>query len=242
MRLMTPFARLGITPNMLTAISLLLSILAAAVISQGLLVIGGLLVLLAGTFDMFDGAMARVQNASTSFGAFFDSTLDRYSESIILLGLLVYALQRSPDFKEPLWPTSHEQTWMILFLYMAMVGSFLVSYTKARAEGLGVECHTGILARPERVVILALGLLSGTSIWMLALLAVFTNITAIERMIAVKNAMPVSSPIILPIPSRLSRCRESHSGEIQKAQGESIVRDAHYASSDTTGTTTCNEV
>ena len=242
MRLMTPFARLGITPNMLTAISLLLSILAAAVITQGLLVIGGLLVLLAGSFDMFDGAMARVQNASTSFGAFFDSTLDRYSESIILLGLLVYALQRSPDFKEPLWPTSHEQTWMILFLYMAMVGSFLVSYTKARAEGLGVECHTGILARPERVVILALGLLSGTSIWMLALLAVFTNITAIERMIAVKNAMRVSSPIITPIPSRLSLSRESYSGETQKAQGESIARDAHYASSDTTGTTTCNEV
>ena len=123
MRLMTPFARLGITPNMLTVTSLLLSILAAVVITQGFLVIGGLLVLLAGTFDMFDGAMARVRNASTSFGAFFDSTLDRYSESIILLGLLVYALQRSPDYKEPLWPTSHEQTWMILFLYMAMVGS-----------------------------------------------------------------------------------------------------------------------
>ena len=201
----------GYHSNMLTAISLLLSILAAAVITQGLLVIGGLLVLLAGTFDMFDGAMARVQNASTSFGAFFDSTLDRYSESIILLGLLVYALQRSPDFKEPLWPTSHEQTWMILFLYMAMVGSFCrgviyyacVSYTKARAEGLAVECHVGILARPERVIILALGLLSGTSIWMLALLAVFTNVTATERIIAVRNVMRVSSPIISPIPSRL---------------------------------------
>ncbi|HCI82376.1 MAG TPA: hypothetical protein DHW02_22095 [Ktedonobacter sp.] len=131
---------------------------------------------------------------------------------------------------------------MILFLYMAMVGSFLVSYTKARAEGLGVECHVGILARPERVVILALGLLSGTSIWMLALLAVFTNITAIERMIAVKNAMRVSSPIISLIPSRLSLSRESYSGETQQLQGESVVRDAHYASSDTTGTTTCNEV
>lgn len=232
---MTPFARLGITPNMLTGTSLLLSSLAAVVITQGFLVIGGLLVLLAGTFDMFDGAMARVQNASTSFGAFFDSTLDRYSESIILLGLLVYALQRSPDFKEPLWPTSHEQTWMILFLYMAMVGSFLVSYTKARAEGLGVECHVGILARPERVVILALGLLSGTSIWMLALLAIFTNVTAIERIVAVRNAMRVSPHT----PLRLSHIRDSQSGGTHDIQAEDIVQ---LASGDTTVTSTCNNV
>src|SRR5437588_12309189 len=83
-----PFARLGVTPNTLTVIGLLLSILAAVVIAQGLLVAGGLLVLFAGFFDMFDGAMARVRHAATTFGAFFDSTLDRYSESIILLGLL----------------------------------------------------------------------------------------------------------------------------------------------------------
>lgn len=238
MRLLTPFARLGITPNMLTGTSLLLSILAAVVITRGFLVIGGLLVLLAGTFDMFDGAMARVQNASTSFGAFFDSTLDRYSESIILLGLLVYALQRSPDFKETLWPTSHEQTWMILFLYMAMVGSFLVSYTKARAEGLGVECHIGILARPERVVILALGLLSGTSIWTLALLAVFTNITAIERIVAVRNALQVSPHA----PLRSTHSRDSQSSGTQNTLGESMESMAQHVSGDTTGTTTCNNV
>ncbi|GAC1434760.1 MAG: CDP-alcohol phosphatidyltransferase family protein [Ktedonobacteraceae bacterium] len=185
MQLIRPIARLGITPNMLTGIGLLLSLLTAVVIAQGFLFTGGLLVLLAGVFDMFDGAMARVQHTATPFGAFFDSTLDRYSESIILFGLLWYTLQRPANFRDMLWPASHEQIWMILLIYIAIVGSLMVSYTKARAEGLGIECKVGLLARPERVVLLAIGLLSGTSIWILAILAVFSNVTAVERIIAV---------------------------------------------------------
>lgn len=190
MQLITPFARLEIAScddwNRFAA-----EILVAVVITQGLLVIGGLLVLLAGTFDMFDGAMARVRNVSTSFGAFLDSTLDRYSESIILLGPLVYMLQRQPDFQETLWPISHEQIWMILFLSMAMVGSFLVSYTKARAEDLGVECHVGIVARPKRVVILAFGLLIGISIWILVLLAVLIKMRNSREMLRETFTGPV---------------------------------------------------
>jgi len=168
----------------LTAIGLLLSILAAVVIAQGLLVAGGLLVLFAGIFDMFDGAMARVLHAATTFGAFFDSTLDRYSESIILLGLLLYALQR-PDLHDAIWPFANEQRWMIILIFIAVVGSLMVSYTKARAEGLGLECKTGLLARPERVVILAIGLLSGTSILAVLLLAFFSQVTTIERIVYV---------------------------------------------------------
>src|SRR5437764_6570012 len=182
--LIKPLARLGVTPNTLTVIGLLLSILAAVVIAQGLLVAGGLLVLFAGFFDMFDGAMARVRHAATTFGAFFDSTLDRYSESIILLGLLLYALQR-PDLHDAIWPFANEQHWMITLIFIAMAGSLMVSYTKARAEGLGLECKTGLLARPERVIILALGLLSGLSIWAVTLLAIFSQITAIERIVYV---------------------------------------------------------
>jgi len=169
---------------MLTVIGLLLSIVTALVIARGYLVIGGLLVLFAGVFDMFDGAMARVRGVSTSFGAFLDSTLDRYSESIILFGLLFYALQH-PGLQDALWPAPHEQTWMIIFIYASVVGSLMVSYTKARAEGLGIECKTGLLARPERVILLAIGLLSQTGIWVLALLAVLSNVTAVERMFAV---------------------------------------------------------
>jgi CDP-diacylglycerol--glycerol-3-phosphate 3-phosphatidyltransferase len=172
---------------MLTVIGLLLSVLTALVVAQGYMLSGGLLVLFAGIFDMFDGAMARVRNAATTFGAFLDSTLDRYSEGIILFGLLFYALQH-PGLQDPLWPAPNEQTWMIVFIYAAVVGSLMVSYTKARAEGLGIECKTGLLARPERVVILAIGLLTNTSIWAVALLAVFANLTAVERIIAVWRA------------------------------------------------------
>src|SRR5436305_1528718 len=182
--LIRPLARLGVTPNTLTVIGLLISILTAVVIAQGYLVAGGLLVLFAGIFDMFDGAMARFLNTATTFGAFFDSTLDRYSESIILFGMLVYALQR-PDLHDIFWPFAHEQLWMIAVIFIAVVGSLMVSYTKARAEGLGLECKTGLLARPERVVLLAIGLLSGTSIWALALLAIFSQVTAIERVVYV---------------------------------------------------------
>lgn len=179
-----PLARLRVTPNTLTVIGLLLSALTALVIALGFLLVGGLLVLFAGIFDMFDGAMARVRNAATTFGAFLDSMLDRYSESIILLGLLCYVLQR-PDLHDAFWPAQHEQTWMIVFIFVAVVGSLMVSYAKARAEGLGLECKTGLLARPERVVILAIGLLTGTVIWALALLAVLSHVTAIERLVYV---------------------------------------------------------
>src|SRR5579863_2520557 len=179
-----PFARLGVNPNTLTLVGLLLSILTAVIIAQGLLVAGGLLVLFAGLFDMLDGAMARVRNTATTFGAFLDSTLDRYSESIILFGLLYYAIQR-PELHDFVWPFPHEQSWMISLIYIAVTGSLMVSYTKARAEGLGLECKTGLLARPERVVILAIGLLSGTYIWALAILALFSQVTAIERIVHV---------------------------------------------------------
>ncbi|GAC1646123.1 MAG: CDP-alcohol phosphatidyltransferase family protein [Ktedonobacteraceae bacterium] len=195
MQLIRPMARLGITPNMLTGIGLLLSLLTAGVIAQGFLFTGGLLVLLAGVFDMFDGAMARVQHSATTFGAFFDSTLDRYSESIILFGLLWYTLQRPTSFQDIVWPASHEQEWMILFIYAAIVGSLMVSYTKARAEGLGIECKVGLLARPERVVLLAIGLLSGTSIWILGILAVFSNVTAVERIVAVWRLTRETQPV-----------------------------------------------
>jgi CDP-diacylglycerol--glycerol-3-phosphate 3-phosphatidyltransferase len=154
------------------------------VIAQGFLMVGGLLVLFAGIFDMFDGAMARATNTASTFGAFFDSTLDRYAESIILLGLLFYTLQR-PDLHDSFWPFANEQLWMITGIFVAVVSSLMVSYVKARAEGLGLECRMGMLARPERVVLLALGLLSGTGIWAVLLLAILSQATAIERIVYV---------------------------------------------------------
>jgi CDP-diacylglycerol--glycerol-3-phosphate 3-phosphatidyltransferase len=187
--IMRPLARLGITPNTLTLLGLLLSCITAVVIAQGSLFIGGLLVLFAGIFDMFDGALARAKNAASAFGAFFDSTLDRYSESIILFGLLWYAIHAQAlqnSFSIP-WPPGNEQAWMICLIYIAVVGSLMVSYAKARAEGLGLECKTGLLARPERVVILAIGLITGMEIWAVLLLAVFSNVTAVERIVYIRR-------------------------------------------------------
>lgn len=185
--IMRPLARSGINPNVVTLLGLLLSIVAALVIAMGYVIAGGALVLFAGIFDMFDGAIARIRNAATTFGAFLDSTLDRYSESIILGGLLYYILQR-PGLRDTLWPWANEQQWMLFLIFVAAVGSLMVSYAKARAEGLGLECKTGLLARPERVVILAIGLLTGTTIWALMLLAILSHVTAVERVIHVWRA------------------------------------------------------
>lgn len=184
---------------MVTLVGLLLSIVTALVIASGLVIAGGALVLFAGIFDMFDGAMARVRNAATTFGAFLDSTLDRYSESIILGGLLFYALQR-PTLHEALWPWANEQEWMIVLIFVAAIGSLMVSYAKARAEGLGLECKMGLLARPERVVILAIGLLTGTTIWALTLLAMLSHVTAVERIVHVWRAanQPMASKASFP--------------------------------------------
>jgi CDP-diacylglycerol--glycerol-3-phosphate 3-phosphatidyltransferase len=211
--IMRPLARLGINPNVVTLLGFLLSIITAGVIASGSVRAGGALVLFAGIFDMFDGAMARVRNAATTFGAFLDSTLDRYSESIILGGLLYYALQR-PALREALWPWANEQQWMIALIFVAAVGSLMVSYAKARAEGLGLECKTGMLARPERVVILAIGLLTGTTIWALTLLAVLSHVTAIERIIhvwrAANQSVKSGSAKQIPAEGRLAQKMDSN--------------------------------
>jgi CDP-diacylglycerol--glycerol-3-phosphate 3-phosphatidyltransferase len=224
---MKPLAQLGITPNTLTVIGLLLSILTAVVIAQGFLLAGGLLVLFAGIFDMFDGAMARVRNAATTFGAFFDSTLDRYSESIILFGLLVYALQR-PDLQDAFWPFMHTQSWVIALIYIAVVGSLMVSYAKARAEGLGLECKTGLIARPERVILLAIGLLFGTVVWALVLLAIFSNVTAVERIIYVWRVSPRKTGDIEQFSPDLLTAQQDGSmdnGQVSNILGTNEARD-----------------
>jgi CDP-diacylglycerol---glycerol-3-phosphate 3-phosphatidyltransferase len=210
---MKPLSGLGVTPNMLTVIGLLLSILTAIVIAQGNIFVGGLLVLFAGIFDMFDGAMARVRNAATTFGAFLDSTLDRYSEGIILFGLLYYALQH-PGLQDPLWPVSHEQTWMIIFAFIAMVGSLMVSYTKARAEGL------------ERVIILAIGLLTNTSIWALALLAVFANVTAVERILSVWRATTRQATEQREAATMIKQDTSAHNRQLPNTVGTNEMRES----------------
>jgi CDP-diacylglycerol--glycerol-3-phosphate 3-phosphatidyltransferase len=161
--------RSRITPNMLTILGLILTLSVTIALATGHLILGGVLVLVTSVFDMFDGALARATDRHSTFGAFFDSTIDRYSEAFIFLGLLLY-YQRFPA-------TQLE----VSFVYLAIIGSLMVSYTRARAEALGLDCKVGILARPERIILLSIGLIIGWLDFTLAILALFTNLTAFQR-------------------------------------------------------------
>ena len=168
-------ARTAISPNTITWLGFLITLSAASLIATGYLFAAGWVVLIAGFFDILDGALARHTNKVTSFGAFLDSTLDRLSEIVILLGILLLSLQQQ------------QAGLIILLTYLAMIGSFLVSYTRARAEALGIACEVGFFTRAERVVILSLGLLLShinyALIVALALIALFSFITTGQRIV-----------------------------------------------------------
>ena len=180
--------RLGLTPNMVTLIGFLLTAGVAAVLANGSLFAGGLLLLAAGAFDMLDGALARATNQTSKFGAFFDSIMDRYSEAIVFFGLLIH-YQLQPGNNHLLY---------IGLIYAAILGSIMVSYARARAEGLGFECESGWLGRPERVLLLSAGLILGWMNAALWILAIFTNLTAIQRIVlvwlAARRAEQASNP------------------------------------------------
>ena len=167
-------ARTPITPSALTWFGFLLTIGAAVLIATEHLLIAGVVVLIAGFFDILDGALARHINQTTRFGALLDSTLDRLSEGALLLGILVlYA-------REP-------STTGVLLAGAALLGSLMVSYLRARGEALGLECQAGLFTRAERVVVLALGLLLSqfdyALIVALAIIVVFSFITVGQRLV-----------------------------------------------------------
>jgi CDP-diacylglycerol---glycerol-3-phosphate 3-phosphatidyltransferase len=164
-----PLAAAGITPNMLTFAGFVLAAASALAIAMNHLLWAAVLLFIGGAFDLSDGALARVQGSRSTFGAFYDSTLDRYSEAVVLLGL-VYLYG------------SQGRTWALMVVFAALVGSLMVSYTRARAEGLNLECKEGLYARPERVMTLVVGLLLYPWLfWFVVALAVLSNLTAIQR-------------------------------------------------------------
>lgn len=178
--------KIGITPNMVTTIGFLGNVLATAMFilaseqatpEAGYVMIGwsGAILIFSGLFDMMDGRLARLGNMSTAFGAFWDSTLDRYSELFSLFGLTLYLLNTVG-------------TWAGVISFLALVGSIMVSYVRARAEGLDIECKVGLMQRPERVVVTSVvAILTGifnSNGWLIGgmiLIAVLANITAFWR-------------------------------------------------------------
>lgn len=205
--------KLGLTPNMVTTIGLLLNIGVAVIFIAGaeeggradLRYVGwaGALVLFAGLFDMLDGQVARLGNMSSTFGALFDSVLDRYSEFVMFLGICYYLV-------------AHHYFISSLFAFIALIGSMMVSYTRARSEGLGIENKGGLMQRPERVVLVGVSAIAcGVTAHFIGgnyklyipgipfhifetmtvftlpvtIMAVLTNITAFKRLYAAKKAL-----------------------------------------------------
>src|SRR6201995_4726439 len=216
-KVIDPFVRvlikLGLTPNAVTTIGFVLNIGVAVIFILGgeegnrgdLTYVGwaGALILFAGLFDMLDGQVARLGNMKSVFGALYDSVLDRYSELVMFLGICYYLV-------------AHHYFLSSISAFIALIGSMMVSYVRARAEGLGIECKGGLMQRPERVVTIGLcAMLCGlSSIYIggdyklyipgikfhvfetmsiftipIAVVAVLTNITAFKRLVDAKKSI-----------------------------------------------------
>ena len=164
------FAASLINPNALTVIGFLMNVLAAYLFAYGYFRWAGGMVFLAGLFDMLDGRVARLSNRVTPFGGFFDSVLDRYSDLSLMIGLLVF-YGRINRF------------WYVALVAIVMIGSVMVSYTRARAENLIPTCKVGFLERPERMVLILIGAFFDRMAPVLWVIAVLSTLTVIHRVV-----------------------------------------------------------
>ncbi|OQA40539.1 MAG: CDP-diacylglycerol--inositol 3-phosphatidyltransferase [Candidatus Omnitrophica bacterium ADurb.Bin314] len=168
---------LGITPNQLTLAGCAVNLLAGVIYAKGYLIFGGLVLLIAGLGDMLDGPLARKTGKASPFGAFLDSTVDRYSDFFIFGGLAVYFAREGEVF------------WFLTSLGI-LLGAMAVSYTKARAENFIKDCGVGFFGRAERIVLLAFGTLFFPVLkFVLLALLIGTHVTAIQRILHTKKAL-----------------------------------------------------
>lgn len=161
---------LRVTPNEITVAGTVLNMAAAALVIADHLIYAGIVFLVAGCFDMLDGALARLAQKVTPFGAFLDSTLDRVSEGV-MFGAIAYLLAvegRPID---------------VGLVVLALLGSILVSYTRARAESLDVECKVGLMSRPERIILIAIGLFFDVLPYVIYIMLVLTVFTVVQRVV-----------------------------------------------------------
>lgn len=183
--LATKMVAIGITANMVTLFGFVVNLIATFFFAKGYLVTGGILMLFGGSFDMIDGAVARAQNRLRASGALLDSVIDRYSEGFLFLGALIYFY-------------GLESLLGIILAFCAWFGSILVSYVRARAEGLQITCKVGFMQRPERIILFGAGTLLQGLLWhkfpslqasgmillgTLGILTLTSHITAIHRLI-----------------------------------------------------------
>jgi CDP-diacylglycerol--glycerol-3-phosphate 3-phosphatidyltransferase len=168
------FNRLGLHPNTMTILGLVGNTVGAYFLSQGQMLIGGLIILFMGPVDSLDGSMARLRGEPTKFGAFVDSVTDRYSELVIFFGLLYHFLQQ----QDPL---------AVGAVYAAAAGSVLVSYVRARGQSLGYDTKIGVLTRFERFIVLVPSLILNIPLVGIWIVAVLANFTALQRILDVRR-------------------------------------------------------
>ncbi len=167
--------RIHLSPNTLTIIGFFITVCASYVIIQNLF-LGGVLILFGSIFDILDGMVARARQSSSRFGAFFDSFIDRFSDASIMIGLALH-FHLKGNYR------------VALLSIICMIGAFMVSYARARAEGLGISCKHGIMERPERIILIIAGALSGVMESVLWVLMILTYYTVAERFFRTKKAL-----------------------------------------------------
>jgi CDP-diacylglycerol--glycerol-3-phosphate 3-phosphatidyltransferase len=213
-------ARLPITPNQVTVAGMLVVFAAAGLVASGHLLAAGVVLAFGASFDIFDGALARVTKRSYPYGAFLDSTTDRYAEAAIYVGLVAYYVgQPNPR------PA-------VLGVLLALVGSMSVSYVRARAQSLGFKCDSGLFARPERIVATIVGLVFGGWVLFLVIwaLAVLTNFTALQRVFEVwsqarARRVELDQPIAVPAPV-LAPAAEAAPGTRPRGAKQKLARQS----------------
>jgi CDP-diacylglycerol--glycerol-3-phosphate 3-phosphatidyltransferase len=161
-------ANLHVHPNILTLIGLVINIFAMILFAKGIFLWGALVILFAGIFDIVDGEVARRTKRVTKFGAFFDSVIDRYSDLLLLLGLII-------------WYAKIQRIFYVGLTGLVLIGSVLTSYARARAESLITACKVGFLERPERIVLLIIGGLTDRMAAVLWVMAILSNWTVSQR-------------------------------------------------------------
>ncbi len=175
------FRAIKLTPNGITILGFLITVVSAYFVGVGWLVAGGIVFLFAGGLDLMDGALARLTGTVSPFGALLDSVFDRLSEAALFVGIAVHAMRDGIS--------DDRKIFFITVLLLALIFSQVVSYLRARGEGLGVFTRGGVMTRPERVVLLGVGLIVGQIEWFLLAIAVVSCFTLFQRLFTIRDML-----------------------------------------------------
>ena len=178
---------LRLTPNTVTLVGFAITVISSYMVGSGWLVAGGIVFLLGGGLDLMDGALARLTGTASPFGALLDSVFDRLGEASLFVGLAVYVVRG--DFGRYDMNSENFLLFFIIVLLLALVLSQGVSYMRARGEGLGIFTRAGLMTRPERVLLLGIGLIVDQIVWFLLAIAVVSCFTLFQRLFTIRNML-----------------------------------------------------